>query len=83
MTDDDRAWIELVKRTREKFEVSLDDAHRLIFADPEVRRLVAWRVNHNAECRKQALSNLRRHGDQSYFVLDGDRLRFRDNAPSS
>ena len=37
-------WIQLVKRTREKFGVSLNKAHDLILADEEMRRLVAWRI---------------------------------------
>jgi hypothetical protein len=40
-------FIQLVKRTREKFGVSIDEAHDLILADQEMRRLVAWRVNHD------------------------------------
>ena len=31
-------FIQLVKRTREKFDVSLDEAHDLIFADDEIVR---------------------------------------------
>ncbi len=73
-----RDFTMLVKRTREKFDVSLDAAHDLIFADPAMRRLVAWRINHDAECRKQALRDVRRKGDQSRFVQDGDRIRFRE-----
>ena len=49
-----RDFIQLVKRTREKFGVSIDEAHDMIFADEEMRRLVAWRINHNDDCRKQA-----------------------------
>jgi hypothetical protein len=70
-------FIQLVKRTREKFGVSIDEAHDLIFADEEMRRLVAWRVNNDQECRKQALWDLRHKGDQSRFVRDGDRINFR------
>lgn len=72
-----RDFIELVKRTREKFAVSIQEAHDMIFADEEMRRLVAWRINYNQECRKQALSDLRHNGEQSRFVRDGERLRFR------
>lgn len=72
-----RDFIELVQRTREKFGVSIAEAHDLIFADEEMRRLVAWRINHNQVCRKQALSDMRHNGDQSRFVRDGDRISFR------
>ena len=72
-----RDFIELVKLTREKFNVSIDEAHDLIFADEQVRRLVARRVNHDPECRKQALFDLRHHGEQSRFVRDGPHIRFR------
>ena len=72
-----RDFIELVKRTRETFGVSIDEAHDLIFADDEMRRLVAWRINHDAECRKQALWDLRHKGRRSRFVREGDRIRFR------
>ena len=72
-----RDFIELVKQTREAFDVSIEEAHDLIFADEEMRRLVAWRVNHDPECRKEALRDLRRNGARSRFVRDGDRIRFR------
>jgi hypothetical protein len=74
-----RDWIQLVKRTREKFGVSIDEAHDLILADEEMRRLVAWRVNHDPECRKQALWDIRHKGDDSRFVRDGDEIRFRQS----
>jgi hypothetical protein len=72
----------LVKRTREKFGVSIDGAHNLIFADPEMKRLVAWRINHDPECRKQALWDIRHKGHNSRFICDGDRIRFRDRISS-
>lgn len=72
-------FIELVKLTRAKFSVSIDEAHDLIFADEEMRRLVARRINHNQECRKQALYDIRHNRDQSRFVREGDRIRFRRN----
>lgn len=72
-----RDFVQLVKRTRQKFGVSVDEAHDLIFADAEMRRLVAWRINHNLECRKQALRDMRHKGNDSRFVRDGDRISFR------
>lgn len=74
-----RDFIKLVKRTREEFGVSIDETHDMIFADQEMRRLVAWRINHDQECRKQALSDLRQHGDRPRFVRDGDNIRFRNS----
>ncbi|WP_260482671.1 hypothetical protein [Sphingomicrobium flavum] len=71
-------WIQLVKRTREKFGVSIFEAHDLILADPEVRRLVAIRVNREHECRKMAMQNIRARGDESTFVLRDGRLVHRD-----
>ena len=73
-----RDFVQLVKRTREKFGVGIDEAHDLIFADDEIRRLVAWRINHDAECRKQALWDLRHKGGRSRFVRDGESIRFRE-----
>ena len=70
-------FIQLVKQTRAKFAVGIEEAHGLIFADKEMRRLVAWRINHDRDCRKQALRDLRHRGEQSWFVRDGDRIRFR------
>jgi hypothetical protein len=72
-----RDFIQLVKRTREKFVVSIDEAHDMIFADDEMRRLVAWRINHDQACHKQALWDIRHKGSQSRFVRDGDRISFR------
>ena len=72
-----RDFLELVKLTRAKFGIGIAEAHDLIFADDEMRRLVAWRVNHDAECRKQALGDIQRKGDQSHFVREGERIRFR------
>ncbi|PQM27035.1 hypothetical protein CVO77_18925 [Sphingopyxis lindanitolerans] len=70
-------FIQLVKRTREKFGVSIDEAHGLIFADEEMRRLVAWRINHDEACKRQAMWDLREKGDHSRFELVGGRIRFR------
>jgi hypothetical protein len=70
-------FIQLVKRTRQKFGVSIEEAHDMIFADEEMRRLVAWRVNHDRECRKEALWDLRHNGNRSRFIRDGDRISFR------
>jgi hypothetical protein len=75
---DDRDWTQLVKRTREKFGVSLDEAHDLIFADEEMRSLVAWRINHDPQCRKQALAEMRNKGQRSRFVRDGAQIKFCD-----
>lgn len=70
-------FIQLVKRTREKFGVSIDEAHDLIFANDEVRRLVARRINHDSECRKLAHQDIRRNGAQSRFIRVGNRISFR------
>jgi len=70
-------FIQLVKRTREKFGVSIEGAHDLIFADEEMRRLVARRVNHDPECRKQALRDIGEKGDRSRFIEVGGKVRFR------
>jgi hypothetical protein len=40
----------LVKRTREKFGVSIDGAYDMILADDEIRRVIAWGVNHDQQC---------------------------------
>lgn len=72
-----RDFVELVKLTRMKFNVSIDEAHDLIFADEEMRRLVAWRINRDPQCRKEALWDMRHKGDRSRFVRDGDRISFR------
>ena len=69
----------LVKRTREKFGVDIDGAYDLIFADREMSRLIAWRINHNAECRKQALWDIRQKGDASRFIREGDRISIREH----
>lgn len=71
-------FTQLVKLTRQKFNVSIQGAHDIIFADGEMRRLVAWRINHEPQCREQALFDIRHHGELSRFVRDGDRIRFRD-----
>ena len=47
-------FIQLVKRTREKFGVS----------------------NHDRECRKQAIWDMRHKGRHSRFMRDGERIRF-------
>ncbi|MCJ2184992.1 hypothetical protein MTR62_20220 [Novosphingobium sp. 1949] len=73
----EREWLELVKRTREKFGVSIQEAHDRIFADEEMRRLVAPRINSVPACRKMATRDLARHREKSRFTRHGDRLRFR------
>ena len=72
-----RDFVELVKRTREKFGVSIDGAHDLIFADEEMRRLVARRINHAPECRKQALWDMQEKGNRSRFIKVEGKIRFR------
>jgi hypothetical protein len=57
--------------------VGIDEAHDLIFADAEMRRLVGWRINHDPECRKMALADMRNKGDRSRFEREGERIRFR------
>jgi hypothetical protein len=42
-----------------------------------MRRLVAWRINHDRECRKQALWDMTHKGSRSRFVRDGERISFR------
>ena len=74
---DNRQWIQFVKRTRETFGVSLDDAHDPILADEQMRRLVAWRASimiPNAANRRCGTSAIRAG---SRFVRDGDRIKFR------
>ena len=72
-----RDFAELVKRTREKFGVSIQEAHALIFTDEEMRRLVALRINREPDCRKQAAFDLQHYGKESRFMRDGERLVFR------
>jgi hypothetical protein len=49
----------------------------MIFADEEMRRLVAWRINYDQACRKQALWDVRHKSSASRFIRDGDRISFR------
>jgi len=70
-------FIQLVKITRAKFGVTIEGAHDLIFADEEMRRLVARRVNLDPACRKQALWDMREKGDKSRFVEVDGKIRFR------
>jgi len=70
-------FILLVKRTREKFGCSIEEAHDLIFADEEVRRLVSARINREPQCRKMAWRDIRNYGEGSRFIMDGKRIRFR------
>ena len=70
-------FIRLVKRTREKFGVSIQEAHDLIFADEEVRRLVSARINREPECRKMAWQDIREHGEKSRFCKENKHIRFR------
>lgn len=72
-----RDWIELVKDTREAFGVSINEAHHLLLADPQIRRLVARRMNRDRECRKMAFASVRNHGEASPLERDGDRVVFR------
>ncbi|GAA0863053.1 hypothetical protein GCM10009115_12190 [Sphingopyxis soli] len=78
MTFANSEFVALVKRTRATFGVGIDEAHALVFADAEMRRLIAWRINHDPECRRQALHDLKRKGERSFFVEIDGRLRFRE-----
>jgi hypothetical protein len=73
-----RDFTQLVKDTREKFDVGLDEAHDILFADEVLRRLVAWRIKHDRECRKEALLHMHQKGELGRFVLVDGMIRFRD-----
>ena len=70
-------WIGLVKATRERFGISIQEAHEMILADDKMCRLIAHRVDHNPVCRKMALQDLSRDRYTSCFVKDAERVRFR------
>ena len=70
-------WIKLVKATREKFGVGIDEAHRLILEDSTMRRLIISRVNRDRECRKIAYAHIRQTGDLSLLVENDGRFRWR------
>ena len=57
--------------------MSIEEAHDLIFADEEFRRLAAKRINHDPECRKLASQDIARNGPKSRFHRIGDRISFR------
>jgi hypothetical protein len=42
----------------------------------ETRRLVAWRIDYDEECREEALWDLRHNGSASRLIGDGDRVCF-------
>lgn len=73
----DGDWIELVKRTRQKFDVGLDEAYEIILADGEMRQILASRINHG-RCRTLALRDLREKGERSFFSREGNRIKFRE-----
>jgi hypothetical protein len=73
----DMDWLLLVKRTREKFGVSIAGAHDLIFQDETMRRLVALRVNLHPKCRAIAFRDMRERGSDSNFILTDGKIRFR------
>jgi hypothetical protein len=69
-------FVALVKHMRERFDISIEEAHDRILADETLRRLIAMRINSDSECRRQALRDLRDHGDASRFVMTGGPLPF-------
>lgn len=71
-------FVALVKRARAKFGVGIDEAPELAFSDAEMRRPIAWRISHDPECRRQALRDLKRKGETSFFAEIDGRLRFRE-----
>lgn len=78
MTFASSEFVALVKRKRAKFGVGIDQAPELVFADAEMRRPIAWRIDHDPECRRQAHHDLKRKGETSVFVEIDGRLRFRE-----
>ncbi|MDE2411511.1 MAG: hypothetical protein KGM18_07025 [Sphingomonadales bacterium] len=70
-------FITLVMRVRMVHGASIDEAHRIIFADPAMRRLTAARINRDAQCRKLANADIRTKGEKSLLVREGNRIRFR------
>jgi len=69
-------WPNLIKTVRSAKSIDLRTAIRLVFQHEGWRRLCNHRINHDAECRKQALHELRHHGDENpLIVMDGATLR--------
>lgn len=69
-------WPNLIKTVRGATSIGLRPAIRLVFQHEGWRRLCNHRINHDAECRKQALHELRRPGDgDPLIVMDGETLR--------
>lgn len=62
---------------REKFGVSIDEAHDQIFADAEVRLLITGRVVRDPDCTQLANYDTRLNGDWSSFIRAGDRISVR------
>lgn len=66
------SWPELIKEIRAASGVDISMAERIALSHDGWRRLCNYRINHEAECRKQAAWHIKVRGLDSLVALIGE-----------
>lgn len=68
------SWLELIKQIRGAADVNILTAERIALSHNGWRRLCNYRINHDPECKKQALRHMKIHGPSSLISSVGGRF---------
>ena len=68
------SWERLIKDIREALRVGIVEAQRIALQHKGWRRLCNYRINHERQCRKQALSHIKQHGPDAFVAAHGNIL---------
>ncbi|MGZ2484222.1 hypothetical protein ACVITL_002745 [Rhizobium pisi] len=67
-------WEELIKQIRRASECDILAAEKIAFSHQGWRRLCNHRINHDRECKKQAVWHIKHHGPNSLIASVGENL---------
>ena len=65
------SWSELIKQIRDASGVDILTAEKIVLSHDGWRRLCNYRINHDPECKKQALRHIKIHGPSSLISSVG------------
>jgi hypothetical protein len=67
-------WAELIKEIRGASGLGIFAAEEIVFSHQGWRRLCNHRINHDRDCKKQAIRHVKRHGPNSLIMSVGEKL---------
>lgn len=72
-------WSLLIKELRVRHDASIIEAERIALSNPHRRRWVEKQINAHQQCRKKALSHIRRNGNRSLIDRESGTFKFTIN----